>query len=552
MHLADEAAHDVVVIGAGHNGLVCAAYLAQAGLRVLVLEARASVGGCASSVEALGARFNVCSCDHSMVLTTPMVEELRLAEHGLRYLGVDPSRLVLPWDGEAPFVLFSDIDRTLDALQQTHPEEVDGYRAYLRAALPAARLLLDVVSGPPTPANVLSAVARQKRDAALGARTLLRWSRSSFSDVITRYFSSAALIGAASTGPAVWGLAPSTPGTGKAALGFATTHLSGVWRPEGGSGALTTALREAVEAAGGTVRCGAVVGEIVVERDRVVGVRLDSGEVVECATVVSSTDPKTTLVQWLRNPPRGARALQGRWLRRQRGDGYQSKIDAVLSERPRYRGVDDAFCASIGLADPLVPTAYVAPPLAEMERAHQLLAAGRVADRPFLLAGVPSALDPSMAVGPSGHHVLSLEALWTPYELAGGWQNSGEPRRWLTAYASLLEPGFLDSVVDWRVVTPPDYERDFLLDRGYTPSFTGGPLAALVGRDRELTRYETAVPGLFLTGAGTFPGAGVWGASGRNAAAVVLGKLDAAHPRRPVKARGAVRLALGPAGWRSG
>ncbi len=531
---------DVVVVGAGHNGLVCAAYLARAGVRVLVLEARDSVGGCASSVEALGARFNVCSCDHTMILTTPMVEELRLTEHGLRYLSVDPSRLVLPWDGGQPFVLFADVDRTVDALQQTHPDEVAGYRSYLRAAMPAARLLLDVVSGPPTSGNVMAAVARQGRGAAVGVMTLLRWTRSSFSDVITRYFASPALLGAASTGPAVWGLAPSTPGTGKAALGFATTHLSGVWRHEGGSGALTTALLSAVTAAGGTVRCGAVVDEIVVDGHHVVGVRLDTGEVVECATVVSSTDPRTTLVQWLRNPPAGARALQRRWGGRKRGDGYRSKIDAVLAEPPRYRGIDDAFCARVGLSDPLVPTTYVAPGLTEMEVSHRLLASGRVADRPFLLAGVPTALDPSLRVGSSRRHVLSLEALWTPYGLAGGWRDSAEPRRWLTLYASLLEPGFMDTVVNWRVVTPPDYERDFRLDRGYTPSFTGGPLAALVGRDRELTRYETPVPGLFLTGAGTFPGAGVWGASGRNAAAVVLAKLGAnarggPGPRRTVR-----------------
>lgn len=519
---------DVVVVGAGHNGLACAAYLARAGVRVLVLEARGTVGGCASSVDALGARVNICSCDHTMVLTTPMVEELRLADHGLRYLPVDPSRLVLPWDGGAPFVLFHDADRTVDVLGRTHPEEVAGYRAYLRDAVPAAQLLLDVVTGPPTPGNVLRGVAGRR---GAGATTLLRWARSSFADVITRYFTSAAVIGAAATGPAVWGLPPSCPGTGKAALGFATAHLSGVWRPEGGSGALTAALAAAVTAAGGVVRCGAAVGEIVVERGGVVGVRLESGELVRCGAVVSSVDPKRTLVEWLRDPPPSARTLQRRWSGRERGDGYQSKIDAVVTTAPRYRAVDDAFTRSVGLDDPLVPTAYVAPPLAELEESHRLLGQGRVARRPFLLAGVPTALDPTLRVGPAGHHVLSLEALWTPYELAGGWDGSREPRRWLEAYATLLEPGFLDGLVDWRVVTPPDYERDFRLDRGYTPSFTGGPLAALIGRDRELTRYATPVPGLFLTGAGTFPGAGVWGASGRNAAAVVLRRLDRAGTR---------------------
>jgi phytoene dehydrogenase-like protein len=119
-------------------------------------------------------------------------------------------------------------------------------------------------------------------------------------------------------------------------------------------------------------------------------------------------------------------------------------------------------------------------------------------------------------------HVLSLEVLGTPYSLRGGWSGSPEPERWLAALGTLAEPGFLDGVRRWRVVTPPDYERDFSLTRGHAPSFAGGPLAALLGRDRELTRYETPVRGLFLTGAATFPGAGIWGASGRNAAQVVL------------------------------
>ncbi|MEP4648696.1 MAG: NAD(P)/FAD-dependent oxidoreductase, partial [Ilumatobacter sp.] len=137
-----------------------------------------------------------------------------------------------------------------------------------------------------------------------------------------------------------------------------------------------------------------------------------------------------------------------------------------------------------------------------------------------LLVNVPTLLDPSMA--PDGHHVLSLEALYTPYGLAGGWPGSTEPRRWLEAFADLCEPGLLDSIVDWRAVTPDRYESDFHLPAGHATSFAGGPLAAFRSPHPELTGYETAVAGLYLTGAATFPGAGVWGASGRNCATVVL------------------------------
>jgi phytoene dehydrogenase-like protein len=140
-----------------------------------------------------------------------------------------------------------------------------------------------------------------------------------------------------------------------------------------------------------------------------------------------------------------------------------------------------------------------------------------------MLVNVPSLADPSLA--PPGRHVFSLEVLLTPYRRPGGWAGSPEPRRWLETFARLCEPGFLESVVDWRAMTPDVYEREFHLPAGHAASFSGGPLAAVRNRDPELTHYETTVPGLFLTGAATFPGAGIWGASGRNCATVVLDRV---------------------------
>jgi phytoene dehydrogenase-like protein len=138
----------------------------------------------------------------------------------------------------------------------------------------------------------------------------------------------------------------------------------------------------------------------------------------------------------------------------------------------------------------------------------------------MFFANTPSVLDLMMRAG--ADHVFSLEVLFTPYRLPGGWTGSPEPQRWLDVFSTLVEPGFLDGVRRWRAMTPEAYEREFFMPRGYATSFAGGPLAALLGRERELTRYETPVKGLYLTGAATFPGAGVWGASGRNAATVVL------------------------------
>jgi phytoene dehydrogenase-like protein len=139
----------------------------------------------------------------------------------------------------------------------------------------------------------------------------------------------------------------------------------------------------------------------------------------------------------------------------------------------------------------------------------------------MFFVNIPSVLDPSMRVD-GGKHVLSVETLYTPYSLVGGWEGSEEPQRWLRALGSLLGDGFLDTVERWRVMTPCSYEREFNLPRGHATSFGGSPLSAMLGREPELTRYETPIKGLYLTGAATYPGAGVWGAAGRNAATVIL------------------------------
>lgn len=547
--MPDAASYDAIVVGGGHNGLTCAAYLARAGVHVLVLEARDTVGGCASSVGGFdGARFNVCNCDHALVRATGVVEELDLAGHGLRYLDMEPGQLALPWDGSAPWLLFHDVDRTLHSLSLTHPTQVAGYRRYVDELLPAARLVLAMTTGVPTLRGVASRLGRHR---GKGARALLRLSRSSAADVLRRYFDDEALLGSpATTGPAVWGLPADTPGTGLGALGYALRHAVPVGRPVGGSGALTDAIADAVRAAGGEIRTGVRVATIRAAGVATRGVTLTDGTRIEAPRVISAGDPRAALVDLLEDPPPAADAIVQRWRSRDGGEGYESKIDAVIDVLPRPRGLTDAYLAAVGVDDPLVATMVVTPTLAQITTAAETARGGGIAARPPMLVNVPSALDPTVGPGrrpataapsrpgapapggdqettairsgPDPGHVFSLEVLFTPYALRGGWTGSPEPERWLQQFATLMEPGFLDGVRAWRNVGPEDYERDFSMPRGYASSFAGGPLTALLGRDRELTRYATPVPGLFLTGAGTFPGAGVSGAPGRNAASVVL------------------------------
>ncbi|CAN5492587.1 NAD(P)/FAD-dependent oxidoreductase [soil metagenome] len=515
----DEPRHenvDAIVIGAGHNGLVTAAYLAKAGMRTLLLEARSHVGGTAASEPFGGGTVNICNCDHLTFRTTPVIDELGLGGFGLTYLDVDPSQHNLAWAGGPAWTASHSVETTLESLRATFPDEVEGYQRYVRAARPAIELILAAAAEPPSPVG-LTRHALGKRLA--GVPTLLRWSRRSAADVMRSFFKHDALLCTGMvTGPMVWGISPEFSGSGLGALTHAMRHVGKVGRPVGGSGMVPTSLLRAFEHHGGTLRTSSRVDTILCETaaagGAVRGVALDDGTEFAAPVVVSACDPHRTFLSWLKDPPPSAQRLVERWRNVPHEQGYESKIDAIISEVPRIRGLDHEPAA----------TTTIAPSLGEIHRGYGLMAAGEVLDRPGMLVNVPTVLDPSMApVGArDGHHVFSLEALFTPYGLRGGWSGSTEPWRWLERFAEICEPGFLDSIVEWRAMTPDVYESEFHLPAGHATSFAGGPLAAFRNRSPELTNYETDVSGLYLTGAATFPGAGVWGASGRNCATVVL------------------------------
>jgi phytoene dehydrogenase-like protein len=502
---------DAIVIGAGHNGLVTAAYLARAGLRTTLVEARASVGGTAASEPFAGATVNICNCDHLAFRTTPISDELGLAEHGLRYLDVEPGQVNLAWDGRPAWLSYHDVGRTLDGLGRHYADEVEGYRRYLRAAMPIVRMILAAAAEPPSVAGLArTAVHRRFR----GATTMMRWSRRSAASVMRDFFTADALRGPAMvTGPMVWGISPELAGTGLGALTYALRHAGTVGRPVGGSGMVPESIRRRFEADGGTLLLSTPVRAITCEGERVRGVLLDDDVELRAPIVVSACNPHDTFLAWLRNPPASARPLIERWRNVPHDEGYESKLDGVLTELPRLRALADVDDPHAQRA-----TAIVAPSLDDIDRGYRLMQRGEVLDRPAMFLNLPSVLDPTMA--PAGQHVLSLEVIYTPYSLQGGWAASTEPSRWLDRLEGITEPGWRSTLVDWRAMTPDRYEREFHLPAGHATSFAGGPVAAL--RNNELTRYGTSIPGLYLTGAATFPGAGVWGASGRNAALTIL------------------------------
>lgn len=513
-----ESDFDVIVIGAGHNGLIAAAYLARAGLSTLLLEARATVGGTASSEQFAGATVNICNCDHLAFRTTGIAEELDLSSHGLHYLDLDPPQINADWSSMAVWEMHHDIDATLDSLARVHPRLVAGYRKYAKSMVPIARFVTEAA------ASDVKRTTLARRSLRAGPRvvsSILRMSRMSAADVMRSFFDDDTVIAPAMVeGPVVWGLSPETPGTGLGALGLALRHVQKVGRPRGGSGALTDALCSVFQTNGGLLRTSTPVVSILCEGHRVSSVQTADGAVVTARAVVSACDPKRTFVQWLRHAPARAESFVDAWRSSVSVDGYESKIDAVLSSAPVLHGLTDN---SPYAGSPVASTVVIAPSTPELDRGAAMLSQGLFMPRMALLANIPTVADPSLA--PQGRHVLSLEALYTPHSPVAGWTRS-EPERWLEQFSRFVSPGFLDSIIDWRVLTPPDYESDFHLPRGHATSFAGGPLAAFLGTNPALTRYRTPIEGLYLCGAATFPGAGVWGSSGRNVAHMVTRQLS--------------------------
>ena len=206
----DLSCETAVVIGAGHNGLITAAYLARYGLSTLLIEARSEVGGTAASETFSGSTVNICNCDHLTIRTTPVAEELNLASHGLKYINIEPPQINLDWNTGQPWEIWHDVDKTVDSLGRSHPDSVEGYRKFARAAIPVAKLILDAASQPPTRGSLISSVVRK---GGRGVATMLKMSRMSAADVMRQFFDNEAIIGPAMVeGPVVWGLSPETPG----------------------------------------------------------------------------------------------------------------------------------------------------------------------------------------------------------------------------------------------------------------------------------------------------------------------------------------------------
>ncbi len=516
---AQRAAYDCIVVGGGHNGLACAAYLARAGRSVLVLEAAERLGGAAATRE-FTPGFRVSAGAHLLhQMPARLIDELQLERHGLRWAAQSMPTAALAV-GAASLVM--DGEKFDGSATPADVAAYQNFRSQMGRFAAALNPMLD--SMPPRLGtkrwsdrlSLLGIGWRIRRLGKRDMRELLRIAGMNAYDLLTEHFSAPLLQGAFGL-DAVLGtnFGPRAPGTVMTLLyRMAAQHGAGprgLALPVGGLGAVSDALAAAARAAGAEIRLSTPVVRVTVADDRVTGVTLQSGESIAAGAVISSADPKSSLLGLL-----GPEHLDTSFVRRVhhlRTRGLAAKLHLALDGLPQFGGLPAAAHGARLL---------VAPGLDYIERAFNPSKYGEYSRAPALELTLPTVSDTSLA--PAGRHVLSAIVHYAPYELRGGW----EPHRdaFSAAIIDTLEqyaPGLRKLVLASELLAPPDIEREFRIHGGHwhhadlalDQFFAVRPVPGA-------TQHRTPLPGYFLCGAGCHPGGGVMGIAGRNAARQVV------------------------------
>lgn len=516
----------VVVIGAGHNGLAAAFYLASAGLKTLVLERRPVVGG-AAVTEEFAPGYRGPTLSHAIGPLRPsVVRDLQLAGRGVEFVHPDPRLVTLSPDGRA--LAFSrDLSRTVDAIRPLSELDASKYAEFTGVLERLGAFLAELLEvTPPSldgPAlgELWDLLKTGRRFRALGRRDgfrLLRWMPMAAADLVGEWFSSD-LVQAAIAARAIFGVAqgPWSAGTGAVLLlNAAVDPVPGGSSAfvRGGPGALTQAMADAAIQAGAEIRTSASVARVTVRDGRATGVVLDDGTEIAARAVVSNADPKRTLLGLL-DPIELDPGFLTR-VRNYRCPGVVAKVNLALSALPSFRGV----------ANPsdLRGRIQVGPSIDYLERAFDASKYGEISPEPYLDITFPSLNDPSLA--PPGGHVMSIYVQFAPYRLVHGrsWADASEELagnvlRTVSQYAPDLE----QLVVARQIITPLDLQETYGLTGGHTlhgePSldqlFTMRPILGWA-------QYRTPIAHLYMCGAGTHPGGGITAGSGQNASREIL------------------------------
>ena len=505
--------YDLIVVGAGHNALISAAYAAKAGYRVGVFERRDVVGGAVSTVEHVpGYQFDLGGSAHILIRLTPIVEELGLEEYGLEYLELDPLFYAPYDDGDSVFI-YKDVDRTCQHLERQFPGEGDRYRTFVETWAPFSRTVKDVFLSTPSPLEL-------GRSFAFGSSAEIDWQKAlsvimrPYGEVVDQYFTEEKV-----KTPLVWMAAQSGPPPTETMsapflLWHPLYHESGVSRPRGGSGGLTLALAALIEAHGGDIHTSSPVERLAVRGSRAQGVVV-GGETYTARAVLSGTHILETLNKLV---PPSHRPPQTDGIRV--GNGFGAVLRLALDKPVEY-AADPGLESRTGLQ-------LVCRDRQQIMDAYADYLKGEPAADPPIVGMSFSAVDDTLA--PPGGEALWLWAQYFPYELARGrsWDDIGDE-----VAESILDtfekyaPGTKASVVGQLFQHPLWLERELGLFRGNVMHVEMSidqmfALRPAMG----LSEYKGPLDNLFLTGASTHPGGGIMGASGRNAARVVLKHLD--------------------------
>jgi phytoene dehydrogenase-like protein len=525
--------NSLIVIGAGHNALVTAFYLARAGYKPLVLERRGVVGGGAVTEE-IASGYRCPTLSHSIGPLRPsIVRDMQLARR-VEFIEPDPRLIALSPDGRA--LVFSDRPRTAEAIRAFSDADGARYPEFCEVLERLGRFLAPLLEATPPSLNGAAAgelwdlLKMGRRFRALGRTDgyrLLRWMPMAVADLVGEWFSNDVLQAAIATRALFGSFAgPWSGGTGAALLVSAAADPMPAGNStivKGGPGALTAAMAEAAREAGAEIRLDAPVTRVLARDGRVRGVALADGSEMAADVVISNADPKATLLD-LVDPAELDPSFRVK-IRNYRTPGTVAKVNLALRTLPAFRGIANP-------AD-LHGRILVAPGLDYLERAFDCAKYGEISAEPWLDVAIPSLSDPSLA--PPGRHVMSVYVQFAPYKLSPGDDWHAARDRLADNVMRTLEhyvPGLGAAADNRQVLTPRDLEEVCGLTGGHVlhgepaldQSFTMRPVLVWA-------QYRTPIDHLFLCGAGTHPGGGLTGGSGQNAAREILRALKSGARR---------------------